>query len=332
MVARRRFEYGKALRYAQESEQAGEDYVRFNPANGVGWELLGSARLNLADLLFDQGRIQESIAQLHAATALEQDSRNSTGIAGPNVLAWGSLASREEQLGQRAAAHEAADEFSRAAKSYLLQTRAGDEITRISDAGKDNLRYDLAVTEGKYDRAFSGASASLQQLEKIPEKAAPRFRDGAIRESRGIMVAAGLRLGRFADAEKQARLLLEKLPDEVRTDPADASARVQVSLAWAVAAQGRKPEARKILEPVLARYRDQKAQGARHVEFLQNFSRALYVEAITEADDPAGRLARRSALDEAAGLITELPGEAKALHDSRELAEWISAARAKVGE
>jgi hypothetical protein len=104
----------------------------------------------------------------------------------------------------------------------------------------------------------------------------------------------------------------------------------QVLLAQAVVGQGRNVEAFKTLEPALAHYRDDQAQGAAHVAFRQHYARALYVQALAEPTDSAGTSLARESLAQALALLQGLTDEARQLHDSKELLTWIAAAQKKL--
>jgi len=57
----------------------------------------------------------------------------------------------------------------------------------------------------------------------------------------------------------------------------------------------------------------------------------LYVTALAQGSDPAGRVTRDHALVEAAALLSGASAEVQRLNVARELAGWISAARASSG-
>jgi hypothetical protein len=136
---------------------------------------------------------------------------------------------------------------------------------------------------------------------------------------------AALNLDRYADAEAAGRALLAA-HDSTYGAP-DEAVWGRVLLAQAIAAQGRKAEAMKTLEPALARYRDLQAQGAAYVGFRQHFARALYVQALAEPADSGGIARSHEALDQAAALLQGLTEEARQLYDTKQLRSWIAAAQ-----
>jgi hypothetical protein len=98
-------------------------------------------------------------------------------------------------------------------------------------------------------------------------------------------------------------------------------------LAHAMAKQDRAAEARDALRPALEYYRREQEAGASGLTFRRDFAYALYVSALAEADDPAGRARKDQALGQAAGLIAGTSAEARRLVDVREVSDWIAAAR-----
>jgi hypothetical protein len=110
-------------------------------------------------------------------------------------------------------------------------------------------------------------------------------------------------------------------------DPQDDKSRAAVLLAHAVVMQGRVEEARKLVQPLLARYRNEQQHGAAGVTFHHDLAYALYVHALAQPGDPAGRVQREASLGEATKLLNGLSAEARRLVDIRELTRWISEAR-----
>jgi hypothetical protein len=98
-------------------------------------------------------------------------------------------------------------------------------------------------------------------------------------------------------------------------------------LAHTIVMQGRGEEARKLVQPELARYHAEEKRGARGVTFQHDLAYALYVDAVAQPSDAAGHALRDAALAEAARQIAGLSNEAQQLADARMLAGWIAAAR-----
>jgi hypothetical protein len=154
------------------------------------------------------------------------------------------------------------------------------------------------------------------------------------------LAVAALRLKRWSDAEAAARelLALPRLNSEsserrslAEPDDPDWPA---VILAKSRLGQGQAADALKTIEPALAHYSEARAAGATHLTFRQHHARALYVSASAQPIGAEGQSKRRELLDQAMGSLQALPEEAQQLHDSKELFNWINAARkeAQFGE
>jgi hypothetical protein len=134
----------------------------------------------------------------------------------------------------------------------------------------------------------------------------------------------GLRLGRYGEAEQAARQRLTLPPNpNSEFDPQDEISRAQVTLAHALVGQGRREEARQVLDAELLRYRKLQDQGAQGLDFSRDLAYALYVDAIVRpAQDPQ----RRASLVVARRTLDGLSAEVRRLLDVRELYQRIAAA------
>ncbi|MBP9592958.1 MAG: hypothetical protein KBE42_12855, partial [Steroidobacteraceae bacterium] len=139
---------------------------------------------------------------------------------------------------------------------------------------------------------------------------------------------ATMRLGRYPEAEAASRERLELPPDRFSDDdPEDERSAAHTLLAHALAGQGKLDEARQALQPALEYYRTERERGAAGVTFSRDFAYALYVSALVEPGDAAGRARGKTALSEAAALVDGLPDEARRLADLRTVSGWIDSQR-----
>jgi hypothetical protein len=99
-----------------------------------------------------------------------------------------------------------------------------------------------------------------------------------------------------------------------------------VTLAHAMAGQGRLDEARKIMDVELARYRERRKAGANGVTFERDLAYALYVSAIAEPNDASGRARRTEELAEAGQALARIPADARRLYEARELTRLLAEA------
>jgi hypothetical protein len=143
---------------------------------------------------------------------------------------------------------------------------------------------------------------------------------------------AQIRLGRYADAERAATERAGLPPNRFsEADPEDDRSRARVMRAHAVAKQGRNDEARKLVQPEIEYYRRAQQHGGKGLSFQRDLAYALYVNAIAQPGDPAGRAKKDANLAEAAQLIAGLSSEARQLMELREISGLIAAARAREG-
>ena len=328
-VAFRRFDYARALKYSVESQVAAENYVRFNPASALGWDLLGQSRLQLGEANVSLGQFAEAIRNFRDNAAIDRDPRNTTGVTGDQVVGWLNLSWLEAQLGHREEAEAALTEGRRISTAVLAKTRADPGTIQTAEENLNGMAGVLLLAGGDAAAAYAKSTSALQRLEAVKSSGSAQFTASSLRRLRWVVAEAGLRAGHASEAEAAVRVLLAAPGDSIVDPPSEeAVARSKVLLAQLLAVQGRKEEARKTLAPALDYFRQQRAHGASHNEVVYPLARAFYVQSLIEDDSPAGRAARRSDLDEAAAALAAFPGDTPQLHDSQELAGWIAAARA----
>ena len=331
-LAERRHDYVAAADYAEKAEQAGENYVRFNPLDLTAWDYWIRGKDQVAGALFEQGRILDSIEVQRSAVALQNDKRKPASLGPQLNWAWYFLAGDEAQAGQRAAAEKSLREGARATDELIAQIPESSPRRKLLPVAVDAWRARLQLVDGEYEAAFAGATATanrVRQIEFSVDDANGRgMRRNFLNASLATQTLAAIRLGRYPQAEAAARERVSLPPNPFSAaDPQDDKSRAAVLLAHAVVMQGRVEEARKLVQPELARYRNEQQHGAAGVTFHHDLAYALYVQALAQPSDPAGRVQRQASLGEAAKLLNGLSAEARQLVDIRELTRWISEAR-----
>jgi hypothetical protein len=335
-LAVRRHDYVTGADFAAKSAQAGESYVRFNPSDLNSWVYLVRGKEQVAGVLFEQGRVAESMSVLRATVALEDDKRRPSSLKPLLWQAWVNLAAQEARTGQRAVAEKSLQQARIAiAEMAALETK-GSARQSLLGIVANAWQARLQLMFGDDAAALAGADALDREVSQIavPEndKNSAGFRANIRRGALTTASLAAIRLGRFADAERAARERHALPPNPFsELDPQEERSRAHVTLAHAVASQGRREEARTILRDDLVRYREEQERGARGVSFERDFAYALYVDAISQADDAAGQERRKSSLAAASRMLGRLSAEARQLTDVRELDGWIAAAGAHPG-
>ncbi len=332
-VAAERLDFVSALEYARMALQAGDDYVRFNPADSLGWQLWAEAHNQVAIDLFQLGRVQEAVDQAHAGTQLEHDPRNTAGISGNIYFCWANLARWEAMRGNQEAADKAVQEARRNGALLVKQLQLGPDFSRLVAIGDVELEARIQLLRRDYAGAYAACTKALAQAQEWnPNGALRRQRVEVLQGLRTWAVESALRLGRDHDAEVTARDLLATQTEENKhADRREEIARARVILAQTVVAQGRRAEAAEILSPALVYYRAHQRADGSGTDFSSKLARALYVQAQTEPADAVGRAKAQAELNEAAALIEDLSGEVKELRLTRDLTAWITAEQTKRG-
>jgi hypothetical protein len=328
-LARRRHELDAAFDYALRAAQAGEDLVRFNPADLGAWSnwILG---LGLAsDVQFDRGEIARSLAYAKETVDLAQDPRRPASLGPVLYQRWPGLALLQARTGDAAAAAKSQQALAEAAGEFAETLPPDDPARQIFANSGQLMGSRLALLAGDYDKALEDALAVDARVVAlaVPDdnRGTMRTRDNFRRNALRTAARAAVLLGHGEEAEALARQWLA-LPPDVNSgaDPRDESSRARVVMAHGLALQSRRGEMAALLAPALEYYRQQKAEGATETGFRFDYAYALYVSAL-DARDAA---LRRVDLDAATRLVAEAPVEVQALSDMRKLSALIASARA----
>ncbi len=331
-LADRRHDDATAADYGRRAEQAGADWVRFDPSNMEAWWNWTTTLRGKADQQFKRGEVAAAIATMQSLFALEQDKRLPSSL-GPQIwYQWLGLAYMQADAGDAAGAAQSMKSFARDTAQFTAQLAANDsrrELLAIAD--KPIVNANLQLLEGKPKIALASATAVVAHVEPIKVPAdnttGVNMRILMLRGNLGTAARAAIQLGDYAQTETLARRWAKVPPAPFDTDdPRELSSTIAAVLADAVAMQGRHDEANNILQPALAYYREQQQAGAHGTQFRRDFAYALYVNAIAAPTDAAGQKQRRSDLDEAGKLIAGASAEAQKLADLRYVSGLIAAA------
>jgi len=331
-LAKRRHDDTAAADYAARAARAGEDYVRFNPADLTTWSWWAQGLQNVADLQFERGEVTQAIATYRSLMALAQDRRRPSSL-GPVLFArWLNIAAVQAMLGDKAAAQQSLQAFAKDMDELAATYAPEDPRRQVIATSPDGLRGRVLLFEGETQAAFTNASAVIDRIERIKVDAEnrnlERTRSNNLRFSLITAAMSAIRLGHAAQAETLVRQLIA-LPIDPgsRGDAQELASRNEAMLAHAVALQGRGGETRTILQPALAYYEKEQQTGAHGTSFRRDYAYALYVDALARGQDADSRAKRDAELTEAAKLIAGASAEVQRLSMVRELAELIAAAR-----
>jgi hypothetical protein len=335
-VAASRHDLAKAEKDFVLSEDAALYYTRFNPADSLGWNILGTALGDVAQTWMDQGRVTEAMRKIREAASLAHDARNKTGISPSVYGTTRELVVWEARRGNVKAAKTALADARRIGEQFEKDRNIDEELAGIAQMDKEALEFPVLEAEGDYSTIHARAVDIADRLAKIKIKAEGNrdFWLNAQRRSRVWQLDSALRLGRAEEALAVAQQALDHPVFSRRVDQDEIeaiTARMQVRLGQARLGAGRRAEALTPLREAEAHYRRELAQGATDTGFRVDFARALLHLALAQADDEAGRAQRISLLNEATAALNGLSLEARLLQPSQELIRWVAEARAQSG-
>ena len=338
-LAERRHDDGAAADYANRAAKAGEDYVRFNPADLTTWSWWITGLEQIADSQFDRGEMTNMLTTMRQTMALADDKRIPSSL-GPILWSrWLKVAAIQAMLsrrqGCRCSSH-AAGVRTVDIKEQAATLAAEDPRRQILATAEQGLRSRIQLNEGDPQAALANASAVISHIEQIkPSAPTPNFersKESNLRWNLTTAATAALRLGHGVQAEPLARQLAAIPSDQnSNVNSRQLSARASIILAHAVALQERADEARTVLQPTYDYYQSELKAGAHGTGFRRDYAYALYVSALTRPADAEGRAKREAELAEAAKQIAGVSAEAAKLSYVRELAEQIATARAAHG-
>jgi uncharacterized protein (UPF0147 family) len=335
-LAERRHDDTAAADYATRAAKAGEDYVRFNPADLNTWSWWVQGLQQVADLHFERGEVTQTLATYRSMMALAQDRRRPSSLGPITFYRWLNIAALQAMQGEKAAAQQSLQGFARDLQDLAATYAPEDPRRQVLATSPDGLRSRLLLAEGDAQGAFTGATSVINRVEQIKvEGKNPNFertRNNNLRYSLITASTSAIRLGHAAQAETLARQLVAIPADPgSQNDTQELAYRNEAILAHAVALQGRGDETRTILQPALAYYEKEQQAGAHNTSHRRDYAYALYVDALARGSDADGRAKREAELAEAARLIAGASAEVQKLSVMRELSDLIAAARAQRG-
>ncbi|HET6913244.1 MAG TPA: hypothetical protein VFH71_07875 [Rhodanobacteraceae bacterium] len=325
-----RHQDAEAANYANLAAKSGEDEARFNPSDLGSWWRWSAALRSVADRQFERGEVTNAIATLHTLLALEQDKRLPSSLGGVVWYQWIRLAQLQAETGNAAGVAQSLKKYVRDVDELVAPLSANDPRRQLLANPEQDLESGLQLAEGQTQAAFTNATEVVNRIAAIntPHGSNGYFlKRNMLDGNLAIASAAAIRLGRYAQAEALARRWLA-LPgsQQSEADPQLDPSRARSTLAHAIAMQGRNDDAQKTLQPALAYYRQAQQAGAHETRFRSDYAYALYVGAIAQSSDAAGRKQRAADLDQAAKLIAGASAEAQKMSDMRYVSGLIATA------
>ena len=236
----------------------------------------------MAAVQLEQGKVGDALASYRSTVALGEDTRRPASLAPVLWNQWPPLVVLEARTGDFAAAERTLQRTRVAFGEAAALEKPGSNRRKLFDFGLEGLRLRIDAYRGNDAQVFEASgqlAAELQALDLSKEDAGGAVmrpavaRDNMIRAQLANRTQAGLRLGRYGEAEQAARQRLALPPNAISEfDPQDEISRTQVMLAQALLGQGRRDEAREILDVELPRYRRLQEQGAQGLSFWRDLA------------------------------------------------------------
>jgi len=316
---------------AERCERAYQDAVSFDPGNASNLAGLLMARQRVAGIAWEAGRITESLTKLHEAVA---DTRQVTEEYA-SVLEqkfWILMVTLwlEDQSGLIDSDHHRTDQLGFLAKKMTENGCMWPEaLAEFTEAVK---YYGKGNSPEISERAFAEKKQALIRIVALHRKGFDETLWHALHWNALLGIAHfGNRSGRYAEVEALLRDSLDGANADFTATVQDPSYDLEPYLLYGIALirQGKAASAREAVARPFQLFSKAWAQGVRTISTIRGVALARYVQALAETDDAAGRIRRRAALDEAAGLLDQLSDEAKQLSNWRELIRWVADARAQ---
>lgn len=275
-----------------------ERLVALDTTNIAAWITLGQSKTNIAGLLRDLARTDDSLRWVEEAVAISSKIKLDAQAARSFAFWSGSLANWYRNMGQAAKAEAALAQMRGFAAKAMTGTDS-DRTVRISLSIEE--ARDLEA-QGRHADAYALADKTAEEI-RARVKGRPPGQGDQYYPVQLIILGSAQGLGNYAAAEAAARELIR-----LREKPGVASYITQVStnqaaaeLALVLVRQGKLDEAQKILRPLIPFYRQKQLVEADDKERQVQRARFLMIVGLAF---PAERKAR---LSEAAALFASLP-------------------------
>jgi len=315
-VAQNKLDPLEALRINERAEQISLTLLRLDPKSTVSINNLGVAHQNLADSLWQAGRLREAIP--YYLKSLDDYSRATPGGAGFVIIRSYDMAItalRQSMLGDTAGA--AATLAGGAPYLTRLKQREppGSMAVVIADAMGRIPQAAIAFERDDLSAAARHAADAVSRLQAAKPNGDLQNsqRDISLYVASDIVGRTLYRRGDFAGAEQAERVALaarKAWGTAAISDRRDLGA-VSTWLAMSIARQGRTAEAAKIIAPVVRFQRELAAKNHSDQWLRMELAAALYAQALT---DPKRSEAQ---LREATALLNALAPEVRNLRVTR---------------
>lgn len=319
-----------AIPLGEASARDWEILLKLDPTNAVAWGNLVGRYALLGFMLERTGRLDAALGRYRQALDIERRSTagSSLHVLRALVMPAARRALLESDLGNRGQAERALADLRRVGEL------AAAAMPRDSAARSGILEFArhfevlAAIGARDYGAAHQAGVAAIRRVEALKPSSVSETREhrALLARLHRSVAWASYHLGDYASAEREIRQAIsyrQQLPRVEVFDKLDGSFE-RVTLALAVARQGRNAEAAKLVDPEIRFHRELLAGGSEDFHFQHvALARALYAGALASPGEA------RALLAEAAAILDRLPGEMRRRRSIEDLRAWIGAEMAK---
>lgn len=321
----------------QKVTQAQEEWARFDPSDAEPIGRSATARQKQARVLIGLDRLDEAVALLRSVAAT---GRERSGFW-MQFEAWRTIEEIEAKRGNEAAVAAAKNELRLVSFSAIDLQQLGGLSVVLKDKASGLLAEGVLratkMVQGKYDEVIADANEMLVRLDELSARpeivpADRVFLEGVRERGWRHIGEANIMKGNYAEAD---RALRGRTASRVGAEKAEApNSDMALRSVWhsmALAKLGRGAEALHVLDLAVKFRRDSFARLPGNRTAREHLARVLYVQAIAQPDDDAGRANRAAALQEAKKLIDGIPPGDRDAYVIRMTSKWIDEELAKPG-
>ncbi len=324
------FDYAKAETLGRRVADDYTEFLRFDPDNDSARTNRRVAQNFVAQSLWRQGRLDETIALTKTGVreALEFGGSPSSTIGA--AFATARVSNLESALGRVVDVNAAVAEGDQLRAKGTAQTDAESFFRDLLPLWNQGARAELQLAGGQTEAALQAARrdegriVALKPLSGLEKNSHLGSMQGNFR----VQALASLTLRQWSEAARTGRLLLagRPTPDDVSVSALDELAADRALVALALARNGEAEEARKVRDAARAYYQPLRAAGANDHETRFQTAILLLADGLLTTSAAEKRTAYEAGLAE----IAAMPAQPKQLRWVRELKTTLEQELARV--
>ena len=288
-----------------------------DPSNAISQNNLASGLWGLGDAYWASGQPREALQVIEeGVTAMHLASKGGLSLQLNEIRMLMDLATRYAMAGKLAAAENAAGAMEKTVSDITRVEPKGSKWPAYADLIRKRAVGFIALVRGDPQTALRISSEIMPRIQAMEGDSdlEQNWKNASAYFVASLKARAELAMRLYPQSERSARQALQ-FKKKWQFDPnvdqrfeADES----VVIALSLASQGRIPEARQVIDPVVKMHRELAAHNHGEQEQKVEFASALYVQALTDSQH------RAALLREAAALLNSLPKPMEGLYLVRE--------------